>query len=83
MQVDSERLLHHCLGVNHGQGLAGSGQSLLPKGAVSVPIRGCFALRVFCLREVTAEKKNPTKKFEVKMEAAEVLFQNDLKSLCR
>lgn len=41
---------------------AGSGQSLLLEGVVSVPLRGRFALRVFSLRPGTgpAGKKNGT-----------------------
>lgn len=35
-----------CLGASHGQGLAGS---RMLEGVVSVPIRACFALRVFGL----------------------------------
>ena len=34
-----------------GVGLAGSGQMTLLEKVISVPIRGCFALRVFLLPE--------------------------------
>lgn len=39
-----------------------------------VPFRGCFAFRFFHLSQETRGKKNPTRKFEITMEGAEVLF---------
>ena len=47
--MGSKGQVHLCLGVNHGRELDGSGQSLLLKGVVLVPIRECFACKVFCL----------------------------------
>lgn len=44
-----EGQIDHCLKVNHGWGIAGSGESLLLKGVISVPIRLCFAFRIFRL----------------------------------
>lgn len=49
IQVGSEGLVNHFLGVNHGWGLASPRQSLSLEEVVSVPIRVYFALRVFCL----------------------------------
>ena len=44
--MGSEGQVNHCLGVNHGWGLAGSGLSLLLERVVLVSIREHFALRV-------------------------------------
>lgn len=47
--MGSEGQASHCLKINHGQGLAVTGLSLLLEGAVSVPSSGGFALGTFCL----------------------------------
>ena len=68
VQVGFGSQIDHYLGVHHGRGLAGPGQSLLFES--SFGSWGCFAKR-------QAGKKNPTKKFEVEMEVAEILFQEE------
>ena len=58
-----------------GWGLAGSGWLLLLERFVSGAIRGCFALRVFCLSLAYTGKQNLIRKFEVEMEVVEAPFQ--------
>lgn len=42
MWVGSQGQIDHCLRINHGEGLAGLGLSLLLEGVVSVLIRGAL-----------------------------------------
>lgn len=68
-----EGQMDHCFGVNHA-GVSMAQAVLMLQGGVSVPTRGCFVLRAFRLSQGTSWKEEPTGKFEVRMEAAEVHF---------
>lgn len=57
-----------------GGGFAGSGQYLLLEGVILESFNGCFASGCFTGAQRQAEMKKPTRKFQVKMEAAKALF---------
>lgn len=47
--MGSEGQANHCLEINHGQGLAVTGLSLLLEGVALIPSSGGFGLGTFCL----------------------------------
>ena len=68
MQIGSESEIDHCPGVNHGWGLAGSGQFLVLEGVVFGSHQGMPCQQGLPSESRQAGKKEPPGKFELKME---------------